>query len=55
MQTIIVRYQELILDGEGNPAHVILGSESYEDIKEALIPSMPRLARKKGKIRPQYF
>ncbi|WP_454869848.1 type II toxin-antitoxin system PemK/MazF family toxin [Pseudomonas putida] len=47
MQTIIVRYQELILDGEGNPAHVILGSESYEDIKEALIPSMPR--QKEGK------
>lgn len=42
MQTIIIRYLESGIDGEGNPSHTLLGVEVYDGIKEALIPAMPR-------------
>ncbi|RMP68439.1 hypothetical protein [Pseudomonas syringae group genomosp. 3] len=50
MQTIIIRYLESVVDGEGNISHILLGTESYEGIKEALIPAMPR--PKPGKVSP---
>lgn len=42
MQTIIIRYLESVVDCEGEISNVIVGTESYEGIKEALIPAMPR-------------
>ncbi|MFJ5300029.1 hypothetical protein ACIQAL_26355 [Pseudomonas sp. NPDC088368] len=48
MQTIIIRYLESVVDGEGKISHVLVGAESYEGIKEALIPAMPR--PKPGKV-----
>jgi uncharacterized protein YifN (PemK superfamily) len=42
MQTIIIRYLESGVDGEGKPSHTLLGVEVYDGIKEALIPAMSR-------------
>ena len=42
MQSIIIRYLESVVDGEGNISHNLVGTETYEGIKEALIPAMPR-------------
>ena len=42
MQTIIIRYLESGVDGEGKVSHTVLGVEVYDGIKEALIPAMPR-------------
>ncbi len=35
MHTIIIRYLESVVDGEGKISHVLVGAESYEGIKEA--------------------
>lgn len=43
MQTIIIQYLESAVDAEGRVSHALLGTETYEDIKEALIPAVPRL------------
>jgi uncharacterized protein YifN (PemK superfamily) len=40
MQTIIIRYIETVADGLGEVSH-ILGTESYENISETLIPALP--------------
>lgn len=42
MQTIIIRYVELIVGAEGEVIPTLVGTETYEGIIEALIPSMPR-------------
>jgi len=42
MQTIIIRYLESGVDGNGTVSHTVLGVEVYDGIKEALIPAMPR-------------
>jgi uncharacterized protein YifN (PemK superfamily) len=54
MQTIIVRYFETVIDQtSGKPVPRQLGSESYEDIREALIPGLP--PAKQGKTPPPVF
>lgn len=43
MQTIVVRYFETVIDNTtGAPSQVLLGMETYDDIREALIPGIPR-------------
>ncbi|MQT89616.1 MULTISPECIES: hypothetical protein [Pseudomonas] len=43
MQTIVVRYLETVIDKtSGAPSQVVLGTETYDDIREALIPGVPR-------------
>lgn len=54
MQTIIVRYFETVIDqASGNEVSRLLGSESYEGIREALIPGLP--TAKTGKTPPPVF
>lgn len=53
MQTIIVRYFETVIDQTSRKQiQKLLGSESYDDIREALIPGLP--AAKQGKIPPVF-
>lgn len=42
MQTIVVRYLETVTGSGGAVVETVLGSETYEDIKEALIPGVPQ-------------
>lgn len=43
MQTIVVRYLETVINKTtGAFSQVVLGTEIYEDIREALIPGVPR-------------
>ena len=42
MQTIVVRYLETVTDSGGAVAETVLGTETYDDIKEALIPGVPQ-------------
>ncbi|PRN05316.1 hypothetical protein A0O30_08505 [Pseudomonas sp. LLC-1] len=54
MQTIIVRYFETVIDqASGKKVPRLLGSESYDDIREALIPGLP--PAKQGKAPPPVF
>ncbi|MFR0716813.1 type II toxin-antitoxin system PemK/MazF family toxin [Enterobacterales bacterium BD_CKDN230030183-1A_HGKHYDSX7] len=54
MQTIIVRYYETVIDpGTGDEVSALLGTESYDDIREALIPGRP--AVKPGRTPPPIF
>ncbi|MCF4996085.1 hypothetical protein [Pseudomonas fluorescens] len=54
MQTIIVRYFETVIDqASGKEISRLLGSESYEGIREALIPGLPMA--KAGKTPPPVF
>lgn len=54
MQTIIVRYFETVIDqATGKQVPKLLGSESYDDIREALIPGLPQA--KPGKTPPPIF
>ncbi|MGY2189399.1 PemK-like protein [compost metagenome] len=43
MQTIVVRYLETVINKiTGGSSQVVLGTETYEDIRETLIAGMPR-------------
>lgn len=54
MQTIIVRYFETVIDpATGNQVPRLLGTESYDDIREALIPGLPQA--KRGKAPPPIY
>ncbi|MDI3249025.1 MULTISPECIES: hypothetical protein [unclassified Pseudomonas] len=54
MQTIIVRYFETVIDpASGREVPNLLGTESYEDIREALIPGLP--TPRPGKKAPPIF
>ena len=44
MQTIVVRYLETVINtATSASSHVVLGTEIYDDIREALIPGVPRV------------
>lgn len=54
MQTIIVSYFETVIDpATGDQVPRLLGTESYDDIREALIPGLPQA--KRGKAPPPIY